>query len=297
MKHLLPIFLLLVAVQAFGQEPRDSAFWDVEMEDSVSALAIKPVKKPKKLLNSIIDQLLLDLEKKPQVKNYMCEFVNVERISVPWTIRQTLSAQAGIRLETINTGEFRYEGPYKLTSKDSSFLSLLIDLSRYSPILENIDEISIDGEMSKSAIFKKLMRTYYDVTVYSITDNSGRGVYRVIFSPKKKEITQDNWKYYIMTIAGTAYFDIHTLHLTRIKGEVRYPRNRWHWEAIPMDKLSFQSSPYVSIFDTRERYQIDYDNFGETPVVRLIRYIRMNRNKVMSKTTIQEILKRDSLIT
>ena len=297
MKHLLPIFLLLVAVQAFGQEPRDSAFWDVEMEDSVSALAIKPVKKPKKLLNSIIDQLLLDLEKKPQVKNYMCEFVNVERISVPWTIRQTLSAQAGIRLETINTGEFRYEGPYKLTSKDSSFLSLLIDLSRYSPILENIDEISIDGEMSKSAIFKKLMRTYYDVTVYSITDNSGRGVYRVSFSPKKKEITQDNWKYYIMTIAGTAYFDIHTLHLTRIKGEVCYPRNTYHWEAIPMDKLSFQSSPYVSIFDTRERYQIDYDNFGETPVVRLIRYIRMNRNKVMSKTTIQEILKRDSLIT
>ena len=286
MKRWLLIFFLLWAVQTFAQEPKDSAFWEVE--DSVSSLAIKPVKKPKKLLNSIIDQLLLDLEKKPQVKNYMCELVNVERISVPWTIRHTLSAKAGIRLETINTGEFRYEGPYKLTSKDSTFLSLPIDLSRYSPILENIDNISKDVEMSKSAVFKKLMQTFYDVKVYSITDNSGRGVYRVTFSPKKREITQDNWEYYLMTIAGTAYFDSNTLHLTRIKGEVRYPRHPWHWEAIPMDKLSFQSTPYVSIFDRQERYQIDYDNFGETPVVRLIRYIRMNRNKVMSKTTIQE---------
>ena len=286
-RALLLLCFLPWLLSASSQEPIDSAF--VEMEDSMSSLSIKPVKKPKKLLNSIIDQLLLDLEKKPQVKNYMCEFVNVERISVPWTIRHTLSAKAGIRLETINTGEFRYEGPYKLTSKDSTFLSLPIDLSRYSPILENIDYISIDGEMSKSAIFKKLMQTFYDAKVYSITDNSGRGVYRVTFSPKKREITQDNWKYYIMTVTGTAYFDIHTLHLTRIKGLVRYPRNRWHWEVIPMDKLSFQSTPYVSIFDRQERYQIDYDDFGETPVVRQIRYIKMNRNKVMSKTTIQEI--------
>lgn len=286
-RALLLLCLLSWVLSASSQEPIDSAF--VEMEDSMSSLSIKPVKKPKKLLNSIIDQLLLDMEKKPQVKNYLFESVNLERISVPWTIRHTLSAKAGIRLETINTGEFRYEGPYKLTSKDSTFLSLPIDLSRYSPILENIDYISIDGEMSKSAIFKKLMQTFYDVKVYSITDNSGRGVYRVTFSPKKREITQDNWKYYIMTVTGTAYFDIHTLHLTRIKGLVRYPRNRWHWEVIPMDKLSFQSTPYVSIFDRQERYQIDYDDFGETPVVRQIRYIKMNRNKVMSKTTIQEI--------
>ena len=287
MKHWLPIFLLLWAVQAFAQESSDSAFWEVE--DSVSSLAIKPVKKPKKLLNSIIDQLLLDLERKPKVKNYLFESVNLERISVPWTVRKTLSAKAGVRLETIKMGEFRYEGPYKLTSQDSAMINSPTDLSAYSPILENIDNISKDVEMSKAAIFRKLMQTFYDLKVYSITDNSGRGVYRVIFSPKKKEITQDNWMYYIMTVTGTAYFDIHTLHLTRIKGEVRYPRNRWHWEAVPMDKLSFQSTPYVSVFDRQERYQIDYDDFGETPVVRQIRHIKMNRNKVMSKTTIQEI--------
>ena len=287
MKNFLLFITFCFSLSASGLEQPDSTFW--EIEDSVSSLVINPVKKPKKLLNSIIDQLLLDLERKPKVKNYLLESVNLEKISVPWTVRKTLSAKAGVRLETIKMGEFRYEGPNKLTSQDSSMISFPTDLSAYRPILENIDNISKDVEMSKSAVFKKLMQTFYDVKVYSITNNSGRGVYRVIFSPKKKEITQDNWEYYLMTVTGTAYFDSNTLHLTRIKGVVRYPRNRWHWEAIPLNKLSFQSTPYVSIFDRQERYQIDYDNFGETPVVRQIRHITMNRNKVMSKTTILEI--------
>ncbi|MBR4130708.1 MAG: hypothetical protein IKU02_07300 [Bacteroidaceae bacterium] len=50
MKRLLPILLLLWAVQAFAQELRDSAFW--EMEDSVSAMAIKPVEHPEELLQA-----------------------------------------------------------------------------------------------------------------------------------------------------------------------------------------------------------------------------------------------------
>ena len=288
-RALLLLCFLPWVLSASSQEPSDSLFWEVE--DSVSSLAIKPVKKPKKLLNSIIDQLLLDLEKKPQVKNYMCEFVNVERISVPWTVRKTLSAKAGIRLETINTGEFRYEGPYKLTSKDSTFLSLPIDLSRYSPILENVDGISIDGEMSKSAIFKKLMQTFYDVKVYSITDNSGRGVYRVNYSPKKSQVTESNWEIMMYTYTGTAYFDSNTLRLTQVKAvrtRNKAPEGVSVFSITPISPLS-PSAASLASSTYRKRYQIDYDGSGTKPIIKQIRIVVTEDNKVIAKTKVQKL--------
>ena len=285
-RALLLLCFLPWVLSASSQEPSDSLF--LEVEDSVSSLAIKPVKKPKKLLNSIIDQLLLDLEKKPQVKNYMCEFVNVERISVPWTVRKTLSAKAGIRLETINTGEFRYEGPYKLTSKDSTFLSLPIDLSRYSPILENVD---IDGEMSKSAIFKKLMQTFYDVKVYSITDNSGRGVYRVNYSPKKSQVTESNWEIMMYTYTGTAYFDSNTLRLTQVKAvrtRNKAPEGVSVFSITPITPLS-PSAASLASSTYRKRYQIDYDGSGTKPIIKQIRIVVTEDNKVIAKTKVQKL--------
>ncbi|HAE24441.1 MAG TPA: hypothetical protein DCG33_03780 [Prevotellaceae bacterium] len=71
MKHLLPILLLLVWVQgaAFAQAPLDSAF-SGEKEDSISALSIKPVKRPKKLLKKVIERIILDSKQKHRINNY-----------------------------------------------------------------------------------------------------------------------------------------------------------------------------------------------------------------------------------
>jgi len=71
MRHLLSILLLLVWVQgaAFAQAPLDSDF-SVEKEDSISALSIKPVKRPKKLLKKVIERIILDSKQKHRINNY-----------------------------------------------------------------------------------------------------------------------------------------------------------------------------------------------------------------------------------
>ena len=117
MKHLLLILFLLWAVWAGGQVPLDSAFWDTEMEDSISSLSIKPIKKPKKLLDSILLQLTHDLEKKPTIHKYKAELICSN--PAPYSIRCSMLAESGIRLEmTGDIEDFTYEGKLKLTQKD-----------------------------------------------------------------------------------------------------------------------------------------------------------------------------------
>ena len=61
MKHLLLFLLSLFWVlSASSQEPLDSAFW--EMEDSISGMSIVPIKHPKELLDSIVEQVILDAQ-------------------------------------------------------------------------------------------------------------------------------------------------------------------------------------------------------------------------------------------
>ncbi|MBR4129639.1 MAG: hypothetical protein IKU02_01805 [Bacteroidaceae bacterium] len=286
MKRLLPILLLLVAVQGFAQEPRDSAF--AEKKDSMAPHVIKRIKKPGKLLDNIIDQLVKDMKQKPQVKNYLVESVNKESGSDSWKVRLILSAEAGIKLEPVKGGKFIYEGPNELTSKDSTQLRLSIDLP-FNPILENIDNISWYEDMSESMAFKTMMKKYYNVKVYSITDNSGRGLYRVMFAPKEREIKVDYGTHFSIAVTGTAYFDSNTLHLTRIKGEVSYPKHSGRWGDVHMFKLSFQKITPVPLIKVRRLYQIDYDDTDGTPVVRQIKHTEIHYDKIVSKSTVQEI--------
>ena len=248
MKRWLAIFLLLWAVQGFAQEPIDSAFWEVE--DSMSPLAIKRIKKPKKLLDNIIDQLVEDMKQKPKVKKYMVESVNMESGSDPWKIRLLISAEAGIKLEPVKGGKIRYEGPYELTSQDSSQMRLSIALP-FNPILQNIDNLSWYEDMSESVAFKTMMQKYYNVKVYSITTDSGKGLYRVMFAPKEREIKVDNGTFFSIAVTGTAYFDSNTLHLTRIKGEVTYPKHSSRWADVHTFKMSFQKITPVPLIKVR----------------------------------------------
>ena len=62
MRRLLPVIFLLYAAQISAQVPFNSEYWEAEMEDSLSSLAIKPVKNPKKLLKEVMNRLKKDLE-------------------------------------------------------------------------------------------------------------------------------------------------------------------------------------------------------------------------------------------
>ena len=253
MKHLLTILLLLWSVQAFGQEPLDSAFWDVEMDDSVSALAIKPIEKPKKLLDSIITQLIRDWEHQPTITHWY----RVENRTFPFPKHPTypvvssckFPAGAGVELKPSGNFEsFSFEGPVKLSSRDSSGILFTLGVfSTHLPILNHVHHLSFDNQ-SKKEVFKKLMRLY-DVKVYSITDNSGRGVYRVSYTPNKK-ITASNWTYYSVMVTGSAYFDQKTLHLIHVNGELKNCRY--------YPKLKVSSGGF---------YQVDYEMEGDTPVL------------------------------
>ncbi|MBP5390679.1 MAG: hypothetical protein J6Y40_01185 [Bacteroidales bacterium] len=255
MKHFACIIMLLLAClpPIVAQELSDSAFWDAEMEDSISGMAIMPVKKPKELLDSIIAQLIRDWERKPTVAHWY----RVENRTFPFPKHPTypvvssyiFPAGSGIILKTIGKPEdFRFEGPVNLTPQDTAGVMFALDiLSTSSPILDHVYSRSVSDNKTKGDIFQKLM-SLYDVKVYSITDNSGRGVYRVNYTPNKK-ITATTWMYYEVMVTGTAYFDLKTLRILQAKGDKSYCRY------YPKREVTQGGS-----------YQIDYEMEGDRPV-------------------------------
>ena len=288
MKRLYVLLIMLVWVfPASSQELSDSTFWDAEMEDSISGMTIKPIKKPKKLLKAIIKQLSQNMEQKSGVRKYQIESVCNLNTSAPWTVRRNISAETGIKLFPTTEDDFSYEGPFKLTRQDSSYISFSLALApNYSPVLEHIDRISRwqGQEISRFDAFNKLMNMY-DVTVYSITDESGRGVYRVKYSPKKIRVTESNYGLMMYTYTGTAYFDSNTLRLTQVKA-VRI-RNAAPKVSLFTAKSDSSLASSASLSTNRERYQIDYDGSGAVPIVKQIKYVVIKETKVFSKTTIR----------
>ena len=112
MKHFACIIMLLLAClpPIVAQELSDSAFWDAEMEDSISAMAIMPVKKPKKLLDSIITRLLYDMERKPIARKYKVENTFVVGSTPSFKVKYILSAETGIEMKIVTGEDFSFEG-------------------------------------------------------------------------------------------------------------------------------------------------------------------------------------------
>ena len=252
-RALLLLCLLSWVLSASSQELPDSTFLDAEMEDSISAMAIKPIKEPKELLDSIIAQLIRDWERKPTVAHWY----RVENRTFPFPKHPTypvvssyiFPAGSGITLKTIGKPEyFRFEGPVNLAPQDTAGVMFALAMfSTSSPILDHVYSRSESDKKTKCEIFQKLM-SLYDVKVYSISDESGRGVYRVNYTPNKK-IKATNWKYYEVMVTGTAYFDLKTLRILQAKGDKSY------CEYYPKLEVSRGGS-----------YQIDYEMEGDAPV-------------------------------
>ena len=136
MRYLTVILLLLMlGHEASSQEPMGSVYSETEMEDSISSLAIIPVKHPKRLLKKLIEQIELDAlqlandNRMYQLEAYYtldgfppftasCNFPS--RIdSIPVSIFVTNSL--GVILKNVSI-----KGPYELTDKDSIRLKKIL---------------------------------------------------------------------------------------------------------------------------------------------------------------------------
>lgn len=255
MKRWLPIFFLLWAVQAFAQEPLDSAFMDAEVEDSISAMSIKPIKRPKKLLDSIIVQVILDSEQKPLVCKYRTACTTGLHTSSPTTSSCILHAIANIQVKSTGKGEeFRYDGPRRLTNLHDT-------ASVYSALKSCLDGDYMLGLVQKCAdetsvfqSFKYLMSLHH-IKVYSISDEKGRGVYRVDFSPRKNI----GYGYHGFKYNGTAYFD-RNFHIKQIETDKIVPSS--------FDIMGRQAETLIHTIC--QHYRMDFEEVDGKPIVKQI---------------------------
>ena len=72
-RALLLLCFLPWVLSASSQEFTDSAFLDAEMEDSISAMAIRPVENPEELLMRALQRLEKDLQYKHSKREYQLE--------------------------------------------------------------------------------------------------------------------------------------------------------------------------------------------------------------------------------
>ena len=286
MKRLLPILFLLCVAQAFSQEPLDSAFG--EMENSVSGFAITPVKKPKKLLKNIIKQLVSDWEQKAENVKYRVETSLYTNTLTAYTGRGVASGKAAVLFKPEEVGNIQYDSPFKLTPRDSS-LSISVGVGEeISPILSHIDRLCWSNKISKEEAFRGMIQAY-NVKVYSIDDDSGRGVYRVDFAPKKKDIMEDNWPLYTRLFSGSAFFDYNTLQLMKVNAtwsiNLANPRV---FHVVPAERLSFLTDDVPSLSD-HWLYLVDYEKEGRTLVTKQFKSVIIRDNKMVLRKRLQRI--------
>lgn len=265
MKRLLPILLLLWAAQVYSQEPLDTTF--MEKEDSISALYIKPIRKPEKLLKRVIERLQYDLQLKHEVRKFQIDANFSQGALVPFSASCIVSAEAGVGLENVHLDEFNYEGPYELALADSIYIKhFLLQFVTLSPI--HAHKAYWETYKAKSPLLnhKETMR-WYNVTADSIADEKGRSVIRFRFNWKSKQRADFDWEHYNGEIIGLAYFDSRTLRLKQFKGGAYLP-----------------SLKYI----TRLYFQNDYEEKSKTPVVKQIT-VSGTKDDMVMKATVQKV--------
>lgn len=218
--YILTTILFLFGLFAYSQTPLDSTYQWAEMEDSVKAISILPIKEPKGLLDSIIRQLIHDGELKPNLYKYEYNWTNYANTTrEPIIVKAIMPAHSGLTVELTGEKDSIYiKGLPYLTEGLYRQISFAIAIGIEPPRIYLLaKDISYAENMSLYDAFKDLMRAYH-IKVYSITDETGRGVYRVNFARKRLRHLMPQMKFETV-FNGVAYFDYKTLRLTQVKGE------------------------------------------------------------------------------
>ena len=259
MKRFLPFVLsLLWVLSASSQELSDSISF-AEMEDSISGMTIVPIKKPKELLDSIVEQVILDAQQKPIRCKYQTINTTNLHTSRPTTSSCIHHAIANIKRKPLGEAEeFHYEGPPRLRNlRDTATIYYALRDCLEGNLLVNFQENNLFNTVPEYQAFQEWMNAHY-VKVYCISDESGRGVYRVDFSPKK----YPKYGLNVSKYNGSAYFDRNSLRLKQIKADCLSPSS-WNIVLGREDKKRWTHTSCV-------RYKHVFEEVSGTLVVKHI---------------------------
>ena len=275
MKHLLPILFLLWAVQGYGQELPDSAKLMVEMEESIRGVCIVPIKHPKELLDSIVEQVVLDLQQKRVRCKYQVMQTSGLQTSRPTTSSCIIHAVANIQIHATGEGEdFRFDGPRRLRNlRDTTYA--YYDLKDLLAECYMLRLVQTDSERTVIQGLKYLISLHH-IKVYSISDEKGRVVYRVDFSPRK----HIGYGYCGSKFNGTAYFD-KNFHIQQIETDKIVPSS--------YDITGRQDKDALLSHITCQHYRMDFDEVDGTPVVKQVESTFSIDNQTCGKYTVQRL--------
>lgn len=271
------ILLFLANISAYSQELSDTIYRRTEMEDSISAMSIVKIKRPKALLDSIIMQVISDSKQKPVRCKYLVEETTGLHLPAQNISRCVFHARANIRIKaTGEAEEFYNDGTPRLRN--------LIDTAR---VYYALRDCCLEGDYilrlvlknSDGSVFQEFqhLMSLHHITVYSISDEKGRGVYRVDFSPRK----HIGYGYNASKYSGTAYFDKKTLHVMQIKTDKISPTS--------FDINDRQDKKGLLSHTFCQHYQMDFEVVGGTPVVKQIESAAYVDNQLTGKFAVQRI--------
>ena len=242
-------------LSASSQELPDSAKLMAEMEDSISGMSIVPIKHPKELLDSIVEQVVLDLQQKRVRCKYQVMQTSGLQTSRPTTSSCIIHAVANIQIHATGEGEeFRFDGPRRLRNlRDTTYA--YYDLKDCLVEYYILRMVQTDSERTVIQGLKYLISLHH-IKVYSISDEKGRVVYRVDFSPKKNI----GYGFHGTKFDGTAYFDKKTLRVIQIKTDLIQPSS--------FDVLGRQDKDGLLSHTVCIREQTAFEEVGDTLVVK-----------------------------
>ena len=269
------IILLFADLSVSSQEFPDSAKLMVEMEDSISGMSIVPIKHPKELLDSIVEQVVLDLQQKRVRCKYQVMQTSGLHTSRPTTSSCIIHAVANIQIHATGEGEeFRFDGPRRLRNlRDTTYA--YYDLKDCLVEYYILRMVQTDSERTVIQGLKYLVSLHH-IKVYSISDEKGRVVYRVDFSPRK----HIGYGYCGSKFNGTAYFD-----------------KNFHIQQIETDKIGPTSYDIMGRQDKKgqlshthcRHYRMVFDEVDGTPVVKQIESTSSLDNQTCGKFSVQRL--------
>lgn len=276
MKRLLFLFSVLFSLSAYSQEPLDSAFW--EMEDSISGMSIVPIEHPEELLDSIVEQVILDAQQKPVRCKYQTINTTNLHTSRPTTSSCIHHAIANIKRKPLGEAEeFRYEGPPRLRNlRDTATIYYALRDCLEGSLLANFQENNLFNTVPEYQAFQEWMNAHY-VKVYSISDEKGRGVYRVDFSPRK----YPKYGFNAAKYTGTAYFNKKTFRLIQVKADLISPSS--------FDIMGRQDKKGRLCHSICRRFQCDFEEVGGVLVVKQKESTFFVDEQLTGKKTVQRL--------
>lgn len=195
------LFLLIYSHSVYSQEFSDSAYIGAEIEDSVSAMAIKRIEHPEQLLKQALGRLNTDLDKKHSKRSYSQEVT----YSIPndlLTCSRIITIQGDDGIDIRNTehavkGSLSF-GQHHVSKEDSLKIEFDIVADCYLNSIhtrglrwETVQIYDIFKYYDLDVICKKLASDY-KLTAYSIGDETGRGLYRIHLEEKPQTREPEN---------------------------------------------------------------------------------------------------------